>query len=104
LLVRYAFPGNVRELQNLLESVAALSQEDPQTISDRDLKPLCASHGPAPEEHAMALDEMERLAIERALRICQGNRTRAASLLGISRDTLYRKLREFKLEASGAGK
>lgn len=104
LLVRYPFPGNVRELQNLLESVAALSQDDPQTVTDRDLKPLLCANGHAPDEHALALDEMERLAIERALRICQDNRTRAAALLGISRDTLYRKMRELRSDTRGTGK
>jgi transcriptional regulator with PAS, ATPase and Fis domain len=38
---------------------------------------------------------MERLTIEQALRLAEGNRTKAASLLGISRDTLYRKMRQY---------
>jgi two-component system NtrC family response regulator len=97
LLVRYPFPGNVRELQNVLESVAALSQADPQIVSDRDVKPLLTrADAPISHEQPLALEDMERVAIERALRLCQGNRTRAAALLGISRDTLYRKMRELK--------
>ncbi len=100
LLLNHAFPGNVRELQNVLESVTALSQADPQTISEKDLKSLVgapASPNRHFEEHPLALEEMERIAIERSLRICQGNRTRAAALLGISRDTLYRKMRDLKI-------
>ncbi|MGI9103274.1 MAG: sigma-54-dependent transcriptional regulator [Terriglobales bacterium] len=100
LLLNHAFAGNVRELQNVLESATALSQADPQTITDKDLKPLlgpAATAGPRFEEHPLALDEMERVAIERSLRMCQGNRTRAAALLGISRDTLYRKMRDLKV-------
>lgn len=97
LLVRYPFPGNVRELQNILESAAALSQADPQVVADRDVKPLLTPAGtPLSHEQPLALDDMERVAIERSLRLCQGNRTRAAALLGISRDTLYRKMRELK--------
>ncbi len=99
LLVNYSFPGNVRELESLLESAAALSSDDPQSISEKDLKPLLNQRG-APADgagtgHPLSLDETERLAIERALRVCEGNRTRAATMLGISRDTLYRKMREF---------
>jgi DNA-binding NtrC family response regulator len=98
LLLNHAFAGNVRELQNVLESVTALSQADPQTIVDKDVKPLLGTPAPARfEEHPLALEEMERVAIERSLRICQGNRTRAAALLGISRDTLYRKMRDLRV-------
>ena len=100
-LVHYTFPGNVRELQSILESAASLSLDDPQTITEKDL-------GPLPRESAAAalvgglggqplsLDSLERAAIEQAVRFCHGNRTRAASLLGISRDTLHRKLRQFR--------
>ena len=98
LLLNHAFAGNVRELQNVLESVTALSQADPQTIVDKDVKPLLGTPQPARfEEHPLALEDMERVAIERSLRMCQGNRTRAAALLGISRDTLYRKMRDLKV-------
>jgi two-component system response regulator HydG len=99
LLLHYSFPGNVRELENLLESVAALSREDPQLVTEKELRPLlnCGQSNEMPmtgTEPNMTLEQWERLAIERALRRCKGNRTRAASLLGISRDTLYRKLRD----------
>ena len=101
LLLHYSFPGNIRELINMLESVAALSRDDPQVITDRDLRPLLESDKQeeidvSGIEPTLTLDQWERMAIERALRRCKGNRTHAASLLGISRDTLYRKLREFK--------
>jgi DNA-binding NtrC family response regulator len=100
LLLNHGFSGNVRELQNMLESVTALSQADPQTVTDKDVKPLLGQAPAAPlrfEEQPLALDEMERIAIERSLRLCQGNRTRAAALLGISRDTLYRKMKDLKV-------
>jgi len=77
-----------------------MSQDDQQSITDRDLKPLLSQHAAVPStlaEKSLSLDELERVAMQRALRVCQGNRTKAASLLGISRDTLYRKLKQFGL-------
>ena len=99
LLLNYPFTGNVRELENVLESATALSQADPQTITDKDLKSHLTQAAPASShfEAPLALEEMEKVAIERSLRLCGGNRTRAAALLGISRDTLYRKIRDLKI-------
>jgi transcriptional regulator with PAS, ATPase and Fis domain len=102
LLLRYTFPGNVRELESLIESAAAVSADNPQTITEKDLKPLL-SCGAADTSLAtnlaqpLSMDQMERLSIQQALRISEGNRTKAASLLGISRDTLYRKLRQYQV-------
>ena len=99
-LLMHPFPGNVRELENVLESVCAVSTDDPQMITDKDVKAVLAQTPAMPRDDVpLALDEMERIAIERAVRLCHGNRTRAAALLGISRDTLYRKIRDFKTSA-----
>ncbi len=104
LLLRYSFPGNVRELENLLENLAALSRDDPQIIAEKDLRPLLDPAGlqdlPIAKgvEQTVAMEPLEKMAIERALRLAEGNRSKAASLLGISRDTLYRKLREYSTE------
>lgn len=103
LLVNSSFPGNVRELNNVLESATALSRDDPHVITEKDLAPLLRQSGGAPlpgrfGEQALSLETVERAAIEQALRLCRGNRTRASSLLGISRDTLHRKLRQYRQE------
>ncbi len=105
LLLKYAFPGNVRELENLLQSATAVSRDDPQTITEKDLRALLdpAALGdemPKGIEQTLAIEPLEKLAIERALRITNGNRSKAAVLLGISRDTLYRKLREYRTAVS----
>jgi two-component system response regulator HydG len=102
LLLKYSFPGNVRELENVMQSAAAVSQDDPQTITEREVRRLLDSGGlqdqiPKALEPTLAMESLERLAIERALRIANGNRSRAASLLGISRDTLYRKMKQCEL-------
>ncbi len=100
LLLKYPFPGNVRELENLMESATALSTDNPQMITEKDLKPLLrdalAHPSPTSIGPPLAIEDLERMAVERALRVCDGNRTRAARLLGISRDTLYRRLKEAK--------
>ncbi|MGA3028957.1 MAG: sigma-54 dependent transcriptional regulator [Bryobacteraceae bacterium] len=101
LLLRYPFPGNVRELESLIESAAAVSVDNPQSITDKDLRPLLSAgageNSPAQAMHPpVSMEEMERLTIQQALRMADGNRTKAASLLGISRDTLYRKLRQYQ--------
>ncbi|MBZ5606454.1 MAG: sigma-54 dependent transcriptional regulator [Acidobacteriia bacterium] len=101
LLLAYAFPGNVRELESLIESSSAVSADNPQIITDKDLRPLLSTNAPDPSltstmSQPVSMEQMERLTIQQALRMAEGNRTKAASLLGISRDTLYRKLRQYQ--------
>jgi two-component system response regulator HydG len=102
LLLAYAFPGNVRELENLMESVAAVSVDNPQIVTDKDFKPMLVGGFPSLAAQpnlgdSFSMDQMERLTIQQALRVSAGNRTKAAGLLGISRDTLYRKLRHYQI-------
>lgn len=98
LLLSYSFPGNVRELENLVESASAVSADNPQIITDKDLRPLLGASALPTRNltESLSIEKMERLTIQRALRVSAGNRTKAASLLGISRDTLYRKLRQYE--------
>jgi DNA-binding NtrC family response regulator len=101
LLLAYSFPGNVRELESLLESASAISAENPQVITDKDLRPLLGAGTPGmagqSAGESLSMEEMERLTVRRALHASAGNRSKAAALLGISRDTLYRKLRQYEL-------
>ncbi|MBI1749319.1 MAG: sigma-54-dependent Fis family transcriptional regulator [Acidobacteria bacterium] len=98
LLLSYTFPGNVRELENALEAATALCADGSRIITDKDLKSLL-NETSSPNvpcvagEQPLSIERLERFAIQQALALCHGNRTKAAELLGISRDTLYRKLR-----------
>ncbi len=89
----YSFPGNVRELENILERAIIFSEGE--TILAEDL--LISGSTPVPVA-PRTLRAVEREAILNALGRWQGNRTRAAEELGISRRTLLNKLKSYGLE------
>ena len=112
-LLKYSWPGNVRELRNCLERAAAISVSDKieasqiPFLSTEQKSPATnhAAHAAAPavETVPKTLEELEREPILRVLNQSDGNRERAAAILGISSRTLYRKLREYKSHTSSAG-
>jgi transcriptional regulator of acetoin/glycerol metabolism len=68
-------------------------------ITDKDLKTHLIWHETKASNHILlSLEELEKYALEQALREAQGNKSKAAEILGISRDTLYRKLKQFGME------
>jgi two-component system response regulator HydG len=96
----YAWPGNVRELQNVVKHGAALatgsevSADDlPEEIANGSPDRLHDLHAPAPGLRTLA--SVEREHILQVLDACQGSQARAAGVLGIARNTLWRKLRAF---------
>jgi two-component system response regulator FlrC len=88
-LLSYAWPGNVRELENMMERVAILVEGD---VGPEDL-PLPQAESSPP----LRVKDIERRAIEEALEMNHGNRTRAARQLGISVRTLQYRLKEYGL-------
>ena len=95
----YRWPGNVRELRNTLERMMVLAEGDVLTEKDLPEEIMAASaktSGPKEMPSDMTMDELERLAIVKALDQCGGNRTHAAERLGISVRTLQRKLRHYE--------
>ena len=111
-MVAYNWPGNVRELKNCLDRMMALSSGPLLHFADlptgivsfsKSSNPTeaaaAAGWGPAvaPPHGILSLQELEREAIEKALRYTKGDRTMAAHLLGIGRTTLYRKLKEYRI-------
>ncbi|MFO7899181.1 MAG: sigma-54 dependent transcriptional regulator [Planctomycetota bacterium] len=110
-LTAYDWPGNVRELENIVERGILLADGD--RIEFSDLPPdVVAKAGEligAPQGDEIlplkkAMEEPERRIIQRALDYADGNRERAAELLGINRSTLFNKLRRLELNKAGAGK
>ncbi|APR99812.1 sigma-54-dependent transcriptional regulator [Pajaroellobacter abortibovis] len=104
-LQEYDFPGNVRELEHMVEQAVAVVQEGVITADDLLLpsstssripqlpSPSSSSHHPHFHQALTDIvDKAERIAIEQALRESEGNRERAAELLSISSTTLWRKM------------
>jgi two-component system response regulator FlrC len=93
-LVSWHWPGNVRELANTLERAAILVEG--AAIGAEHIWLEASSDRPGVELKPLA--DLERDAIERALRTVRGNRRRAAELLGIGERTLYDKLKRYDIE------
>ena len=99
ILMSHTWPGNVRELENVIERAVTLGRGP--AVELRDLPPHLAG-GTNPLERAVAkeatLEDLEKDYIAMVLRRTKGHQIRAASILGIDRRTLYRKIRRFSLK------
>ncbi|MCY2952009.1 MAG: sigma-54 dependent transcriptional regulator [Planctomycetota bacterium] len=101
----YRWPGNVRELRNTLESMMVLAEGEVLTeldLPDRIAEGSVGETMPKELPIGMTMEELEKLAITKALERCGGKRTRAAESLGISVRTLQRKLRQYQMEGEAA--
>jgi len=94
-LMAYDWPGNARELRNVIERGIILSEGNVLTEHALPRELLGTEE---PPQAALSLDAMERQHIGKVLQLCDGNRSVAAETLGISRKTLYRKIRQYDLE------
>jgi two-component system response regulator AtoC len=93
-LQSYSFPGNVRELENLLERAMIFAEGSSLAAADLIVPQSEIAVSPRPS----SLESMERQAIIEALHRWEGNRTKAASELGITRRTLLNKIKHFGIE------
>ena len=102
-LLNHPFPGNVRELENMM--AAAVLLEKGKTLTLAAARSLLPYEGPERRRSVelLTLEELERRHIERVLEVTGGNRPRAAKILGINVSTIYRKLEKLNLSDKSDG-
>ena len=103
----FPWPGNVRQLRNVIESMVVVDCDETLDGDDLplELEPAPAAAAPEPAEGATgiaalvgrSLEDVERIFIAETLKLTGGNREQAAELLGIGERTLYRKIKEYQL-------
>jgi two-component system NtrC family response regulator len=99
-----SWPGNIRQLRQLLERAVLIRARRVLDVDDfaavRDAQSREAREDALPDAGAMTLDEIERAMIEKCMRHYEGNVSRVADALGLSRAALYRRLEKFGIEAT----
>jgi transcriptional regulator with PAS, ATPase and Fis domain len=98
VLLNYSWPGNVRELENVIQRAMTLSQHD--ILQAEDLPSPLLQKGDEDLfekgfKEKYTIDQLEREYIKKVLLEVNGNKSKAAEILGLDRKTLYRKLQEF---------
>jgi DNA-binding NtrC family response regulator len=98
-LISYDWPGNIRQLLNAIRTMAVMCEGDSIELRDipPELRPARRLAGAAQSAAEMSLGDMERNAIAETLQKVEGNREKAAKILGIGERTLYRKIKEYNL-------
>jgi DNA-binding NtrC family response regulator len=101
-LLKYDWPGNVREFENKINRAFVLSYGHIIQESDFDLSPKVSisdkNHDSETNTHnIIPLKQAEKDLIEAALAHCDGNMTKASSMLGVAKSTLYRKIKEIRV-------
>jgi DNA-binding NtrC family response regulator len=103
VLMDYDWPGNIRELENVIERAAILCRNDviePADLSLPSMPMALPAGGPSDNKigTAIPLKEIERIHIERVLKSFRGNKAESAKILGISLKTLYTKLQQYQIK------
>jgi len=95
-LLDYSWPGNIRELRNVVEYAFAVGTDE--VVTEDELTPELRGEAPPSERSGRSALREEREKIRHALEGAGGRKSQAAETLGISRSTLWRKLRELQLD------
>jgi PAS domain S-box-containing protein len=104
VFLSHRWPGNVREMQNVLERAVQLAEKGPLELEH--LPPYLQGRQAAAQSETVSLDldaelaKTEKRVLEAALKHCSGNKAKAASLLGMHRASLYRKLEKYQLQGN----
>jgi DNA-binding NtrC family response regulator len=103
VLLQHALPGNVRELENVISTGAITATGDFIDLADlpQHLQHRGSRKSDGEEWRPLSLEEVRKVHIRRVLEMCQGNRLRAAQILGIGRTSLYRYLKRDGYDAGG---
>ena len=96
LMMKYSWPGNIRELENVIERAVVFCKGD--TINIGDIPPKLRNKAESVANEQPTLQEVERELILKTLTNCRWNKHRAANGLGIDRGTLYGKIKRYGLE------
>ncbi len=97
MLLRYSWPGNIRELKNVVQQAALLSTSEQLRPEDFALQLQCESFLSYTDEEGVSMDEMKRRYIALALRRTNGNLMKASRILKIGYSTLLRKVKKLGL-------
>jgi DNA-binding NtrC family response regulator len=92
LLLKYSWPGNIRQLENVIGNACMMAETDVVDVGDLD--PTVRTAPPLDDAEAITLDDVCRVHARRILKQVQGNKAQAAQMLGVSRSTLYKLLED----------
>jgi transcriptional regulator of acetoin/glycerol metabolism len=91
-LLAHSWPGNIRELDHAVERSVLMAAGDQVRASDLGLRAGASASGGVPRLDELPLEDVEKMLIQKALSRYDGNVSRAAQALGLSRSALYRRI------------